>query len=111
MPHASSSQNSAGDCASGRLKVRYSAGWIGYHGSHKEVLVNDGRSERNHNQELNQASQGLSRRNFVFRTGMSVLAPAILTSKLRAQSGSEEVIAKTVYGRVRGARKEGVLVF
>jgi para-nitrobenzyl esterase len=73
--------------------------------------VNEGRSERNHDQKLNQASQGLSRRNFVFRTGMSVLAPAILTSKLRAQSGSGEVIAKTVYGRVRGARKEGVLVF
>jgi para-nitrobenzyl esterase len=38
-------------------------------------------------------------------------APALLTGRMRASSQPAETIARTAYGRVRGARKDGVLVF
>lgn len=38
-------------------------------------------------------------------------APALLAGTARAQSPATEAIARTTYGRVRGARRDGVLVF
>lgn len=61
--------------------------------------------------KYNQADHRLDRRTFLIQAGAVLLGPAILTSKLRAQTASGQVVAKTVYGRVLGARKDGVLSF
>ena len=53
----------------------------------------------------------LDRRSFlgpVLAAGASV-APAMLSGRLRAQSQTTDVVARTAHGRVRGARKDGVL--
>ncbi len=55
-----------------------------------------------------------SRRDFLVRlllASAAPAAPALFTSKARAQARSGMAVAKTIYGRVRGARKDGVIVF
>jgi para-nitrobenzyl esterase len=55
----------------------------------------------------------LDRRSFLGRVlaaGASA-APAMLSGRLHAQSQATDVVARTAHGRVRGARKDGVLVF
>jgi para-nitrobenzyl esterase len=66
-----------------------------------------------HLREERAAAATLDRRTFLGRVlavGTSV-APAILTDRVRAQSQAADVVARTAYGRVRGARQGGVLVF
>jgi len=55
-----------------------------------------------------------TRRDFLVRlplAGAALAAPALLTTRTRAASASGAVVAKTIHGRVRGARREGVAVF
>lgn len=56
----------------------------------------------------------LDRRAFLRRVTMvtgALSAPAILGCRSREQDQPEAVVVKTLYGRVRGARKNGVVVF
>jgi len=55
-----------------------------------------------------------SRRHFLVRlplAGAALAAPAVFTSRARAESGFGGVVVKTAYGRVRGAWEHGVAVF
>jgi len=53
----------------------------------------------------------IDRRKFLIGAGTIALGSALFTSRTRAQSASGDVVAKTVYGRVRGARKGAAMVF
>ncbi len=56
----------------------------------------------------------LNRRSFLHRITMAagvLSAPAIFSCRSRTRTQPETVVAKTIFGRVRGAGKNGVLIF
>jgi para-nitrobenzyl esterase len=56
----------------------------------------------------------LDRRSFLHHIAMGTAAlsiPAVISCRTKDQSRPETVVAKTIYGRVRGVREKGVLVF
>jgi para-nitrobenzyl esterase len=68
-------------------------------------------NHRLHKDASAQRAPFIDRRKFLIGAGTIALGSALFTSRTRAQSASGDVVAKTVYGRVRGARKGAAMVF
>ena len=64
-----------------------------------------------HLREEGAAATTLDRRSFLGRVlaAAASVAPAIRPGRVHAQAQATDVVARTAHGRVRGARKDGVL--
>ena len=74
-------------------------------------MANEGMKSCNHESD---SAAGLDRRAFLRRAplvGGALAASAVFSSRSRAQAQSGAAVAKTIYGPVRGANTDGVLVF